>query len=271
LTGPNAFTTTGLIPTAYDPTDIAFSADGSWMYIINGKADQGPNPGYGYGNLANITYLTYPGGNAAESAKLTANNQYQFQLEHATLVSAQVPSSGDLAGLTSQVAANNAYSVTPPASDAQVMNFLHSKIKHVIYIVKENRTFDQILGDLGNGSNGEPSLTLFGNLVTPSFHLMAKNFVTLDNFMDPGDGSMDGWSWSMRGRVTNTETITQQINYAHVNRGLSYEGEGQNRNIPSNLNTTTARDFFYDPSGATTPYTNSTSSLKGGTANILAG
>ena len=271
LAGVNAFTTIGLIPTAYDPTDIAFSSDGSWMYIVNGKSDQGPNPGYGYGNLAVIKYLTYPGGNAAESNTLNANNQYQFQLEHATLVSAQVPAAGDLGGLTSAVAANNAYSVTPPASDAQVMSFLHSKIQHIIYVVKENRTFDQILGDLGNGSDGDPAITLFGKRVTPSFHLMAQNFVTLDNFMDPGDGSMDGWSWSMRGRVTNTETITQQENYARVNRGLSYEGEGQNRNIPSNLNTTAARDFFFDPTGATTPYSNNTASLKGGTPNILAG
>jgi len=271
LSGPGEFRTLGLIPTAYDPTDIAFSADGTWMYIINGKSDQGPNPGYGYGNLAFIKFIEFPGGNAAESAKLNANNQYQFQLEHATLVSAQVPAASDLAGLTSQVAANNGYSVTPPASDAQVMSFLHSKIQHIIYVVKENRTFDQILGDLNNGSDGDPSLVLFGNLVTPSFHLMAQNFVTLDNFMDPGDGSMDGWSWSMRGRVTNTETLTQQINYARVNRGLSYEGEGQNRNIPSNLNTVAARNFFFNPTGATTPYSNNTASLKGGTANILAG
>ncbi len=271
LKGERAFTTVGLIPTAYDPTDVTFSADGSWMYIINGKSNTGPNPGYGFGNLRFIKFITFPGGNAAESAKLTANNQYQFQLEHASLVSAQVPEPGDLWDLTSLVAANNGYSARPSDSDVEVMNFLHSKIKHVIYVVKENRTFDQILGDLNNHSNGDPSLTLFGNLVTPSFHRMARSFVTIDNFMDPGDGSMDGWSWSMRGRVTNTETLTQQINYAHVNRGVSYEGEGQNRNIPSNLNTTAGRDFFYDPTGATTPYSNSTSGLKGGTANILAG
>ena len=116
----------------------------------------------------------------------------------------------DLWDLTSQVAANNGYRVEPSASDTKVMNFLRSKIKHIIYVVKENRTFDQILGDLGNGS-------------------------------------------------------------ARVNRGLSYEGEGQNRNIPANLNSTAARDFFYDPTGATTPYSDGTSSLKGGTANILAG
>jgi YVTN family beta-propeller protein len=276
LSGPNAFSTIGLIPTAYDPTDVAFSADGGWMYIVNGKSNTGPNPGYGYGNLGFIQYITppggpFPGGNAAESAKLNANNEYQFQLEHASLVSAEVPASNDLWNLTSRVAANNGYGVGPSESDAQVMDFLRSKIKHVIYIVKENRTFDQILGDLGNHSNGDPSLTLFGKFVTPSFHNMAGNFVTLDNFMDPGDGSMDGWSWSMRGRVTNTETITQQENYARVNRGLSYEGEGQNRNIPSNLKTVGGRDFFFDPTGATTPYTSNTSTLKGGTANILAG
>jgi YVTN family beta-propeller protein len=276
LSGPFAFRTIGLIPTAYDPTDVTFSPDGSWMYIINGKCDTGPNPGYGYGNFAFIQYITppggpFPGGNAAESAILRANNQYQFQLEHATLVSARVPDGEGLFGLTARVAANNGYLPGPSGSDKQVMNFLHSKIKHIIYVVKENRTFDQILGDLNNGSNGDPSLALFGKLVTPSFHGMAQNFVTLDNFMDPGDGSMDGWSWSMRGRVTNTETLSQQINYARVNRGLSYEGEGQNRNIPSNLNSVAARDFFFDPTGVTTPYSSSTSSLKGGTANILAG
>ena len=276
LSGRHAFRTVGLLPTAYDPTDVAFSADGSWMYIINGKSDTGPNPGYGYGNLAFIQYITppggpFPGGNAAESLRLLANNQYQFQLEQASLVSAQVPDSEDLRDLTTQVAANNGYQVEPSEPDTRVMNFLRSKIKHIIYVVKENRTFDQILGDLGNGSNGDPSLTLFGEAVTPSFHRMARNFVTIDKFMDPGDGSMDGWSWSMRGRVTNTETLTQQINYARVNRGLSYEVEGQNRNIPANLNSTAARDFFYDPTGATMPYSNSTSSLKGGTANILAG
>jgi DNA-binding beta-propeller fold protein YncE len=273
LQGEGAFRTIGLIPTAYDPTDVAFSADGSWMYIINGKSDTGPNPLYGYGNMAVIAFkqVDPPETNARESAELNSNNQYQFQLEHASLVSAQVPKGDDIGNLTALVASNNGYSVAPSASDTEVVNFLRSKIKHVIYVVKENRTFDQILGDLGNGSNGDSSLTLFGKLVTPSFHRIAQNFVTLDNFMDPGDGSMDGWSWSMRGRVTNTETITQQENYARVNRGLSYEGEGQNRNIPANLNTLAGRDFFYDPTGATTPYTNSTSSLSGGTANILAG
>ena len=65
--------------------------------------------------------------------------------------------------------------------------------------------------------------------------------------MNPSDGSIDGWSWSMQGRVTNTEAITQQINYASVNRGLSYETEGTNRNVPVNLATVAERDAAAGP------------------------
>src|SRR5262249_55001055 len=154
--------------------------------------------------------------------------------------------------------------------DREVTKFLQNRIKHVIYIVKENRTFDQILGDLGNGSNGSPSLTQFGQSMTPNFHQLARQFVTLDNFTDPGDGSMDGWSWSLQGRVTNTETITQQINYASVARGLSYESEGANRNVPVNFGSVNARALAAGPAG-TTNFSTATAGLPGGTANVLTG
>src|SRR4029079_9968877 len=117
-------------------------------------------------------------------------------------------------------------------NDKRVMSFLRGRIKHVIYVVKENRTFDQVLGDHTNGANADDSLVQFDKTLSPHFHNLAQQFVTLDNCVDPGDGSMDGWAWSLQGRVTNTETITQQINYAFVNRGLSYESEGANRNVP---------------------------------------
>ncbi len=266
LSGANAGTVAGLIPTAYAPKDITFSLDGTWMYVINGKSDTGPNPGNLMGNTALITNITYPGGNAAAAARARASNQYQFQLEHATLVSAQVPSSTDLATLTAAVARNNLYSVPPDATDEAVMGVLHKKIQHVIYVVKENRTFDQMLGDLTNGANADPSLTQFGRRITPNFHRLANNFVTLDNFMDPGDGSMDGWSWTMRGRITSTEEVTQQINYAGVNRGLSYESEGANRNVPVGLATTAARD-----AATKGQFTTGSAKLPGGTANLLPG
>ena len=150
------------------------------------------------------------------------------------------------------------------------MRFLNKRIKHVIYVVKENRTFDQVLGDLTNGARVDPSLTQFGQALTPNNHSLATKFVTLDNFMNPGDGSMDGWSWTMQGRVTATEALTQQINYAAVNRGLSYESEGENRNVPVNFATTAERDAASGPAG-TTNYSNASAALAGGTANLLAG
>ena len=266
LQGPNANKVIGLIPTAYAPKDVTFSSDGSWMYIINSKSNQGPNPGNLAGATARITNLTYPGGNAAANTRSLESNQYQFQLEHASLVSAKTPTVQQLAQLTAQVAVNDGYSLGESQGDMQTMAFLHNKIKHIIYIVKENRTYDQILGDLNNGANGDPSLTQFGQAVTPNFHNFARQFVTLDNFMDPSDGSMDGWSWSMRGRVTNDEEITQQINYAFVNRGLSYEGEGSNRNVPVGLATTAARD-----AATTNQFSSLSATLPGGTANLLPG
>jgi YVTN family beta-propeller protein len=270
LTGPAANRVIGLIPTAYEPHDVTFSADGAWIYIVNGKSITGPNPGHLYGNTAVLTSITYPQGNAAAAAAAAGSNQYQFQLERASLVSAPVPTWNDLPVLTAKVARNNFYSAEPIEDDAEIMRFLRQRIKHVIYIIKENRTFDQVLGDLNNGSNGDPSLTVFGAAITPNFHSLAKNFVTLDNFTDAGDGSMDGWSWALQGRVTNTETITQQINYAFVNRGLSYESEGANRNVPVNWGSVAQRDAAAGPAG-TTNYSNASASLPGGTANLLPG
>jgi len=77
--------------------------------------------------------------------------------------------------------------------------FLRAHIKHVIYIVKENRTYDQVLGDLEVG-NGDPSLTEFPEATTPNFHQLARQFVTLDNFYCTSEVSFDGWSWSTSAR-----------------------------------------------------------------------
>jgi YVTN family beta-propeller protein len=269
LRGERALRVAGLIPTAYEPHDVTFSADGRFLYVVNGKSATGPNPGHLAGATASITSITYPGGNAAAAAAARASNQYQFQLERASLLAAPVPDAEALWRLTLQVAENNGYD-RAYWRDQAVMQALRHRVQHVIYIVKENRTFDQILGDLGNGANADPTLTQFGEAITPNFHRLARQFVTLDDFNDPGDGSMDGWSWAMQGRVTNTETITQQINYAFVNRGLSYESEGSNRNVPVNFATVAERDAAAGPAG-TTNYSAATASLPGGTLNLLPG
>ena len=270
LTGRRAHSVSGLIPTAYEPHDITFNADGSWMFIVSGKSVTGPNPGHLASSTASITSIMYPGGNAAAAAGSRASNQYQFQMERASLVGAPVPTRRHLDELTERVAKNNFYTSEGDERDQRVMRFLNRRIKHVIYVVKENRTFDQVLGDLTNGAKVDPSLTQFGQALTPNNHKLATEFVTLDNFMNPGDGSMDGWSWSMQGRVTKVEALTQQINYAAVNRGLSYESEGENRNVPVSLATIAQRDAASGPAG-TTNFSNATTTLPGGTTNVLTG
>jgi hypothetical protein len=109
-----------------------------------------------------------------------------------------------------------------------MMAFLHSKIQHLIYIVKENRTYDQILGDLGKG-NGDPSMVVYPQPLTPNLHGLASHFVDLDNFYDSGEVSGDGWNWSTAARATDTIEKTEPINYA--GRGLNYDYEGTNRNV----------------------------------------
>ncbi len=287
LTGSGALTVQGLIPTAYAPKDVAFSQDGSQMFIINGKSNTGPNPSNLLGNTGYIQYKAFapipPGytdntagilaANKIAAAAAAASNQYQFQLEQASLVSAPTPDNAALIDLTAQVAKNNRYTAREAPANKQTLAFLRKHIKHVIYIVKENRTYDQILGDLGNGANGDPSLTQFGQQITPNFHRISKQFVTLDNFYDPGDGSMDGWSWSMRGRITNDEEVTQQQNYASVNRGVSYESEGSNRNVPVGVAAAARVDAVAPTMIGNTVYDyNSLSALlPGGTANLLPG
>ncbi|MCL2450749.1 MAG: beta-propeller fold lactonase family protein, partial [Polyangiaceae bacterium] len=251
LGGRDADTVTALIPTAYAPKDITFSSDGSQMYIINGLSDTGPNPSF-----PDVTSPVIKDGSDF--------NEYQFALERASLVTAPVPAGPALGDLTRQVVRNNLYSVPTPERDLRVMNFLHEKIKHVIYIKRENRTFDQVLGDLNNGSNGDPSLTQFGAAIRPNDHVLAKSFVTLDNFMDPGDGSESGWSWTFYGGTTTMEEITQQNDYA--GRPFTSLCCGLNNSVADQLLTTAERD-----SASSGAFSADTASLPGGTLNVLPG
>ena len=109
---------------------------------------------------------------------------------------------------------------------------------NVVYVVKENRTYDQILGDLDRG-NGDPALAAFPDRLTPNHHELARQFVTLDNFHDSGETSGVGWNWTMAGRTTDVIEKTQPVNYA--GRGLSYDWEGTNRNLNMGMATAAER------------------------------
>jgi DNA-binding beta-propeller fold protein YncE len=96
--------------------------------------------------------------------------------------------------------------------------------KHVIYIIKENRTFDQILGDLKVG-NGDPSLTMYGEDITPNEHKLALQFSVLDNFYDSGEVSGDGHLWSTAAITSDYNEKTWQIAYRGKERTYDFQGQ----------------------------------------------
>ena len=183
LTGPQADTVAGLIPTAYEPHDITLQRRRVLDVHRQRQERHRPQPRSPGQQHGPSRASRYPGGNDAAAAEARASNQYQFQLERASLVSAPVPTAAELAVLTARVAQNNFYAFEPDAKDAAAMGFLRQHIKHVIYVVKENRTFDQVLGDLANGANGDPRLTQFG----------ASHHAELP---PPGDTSSSRWTTS---------------------------------------------------------------------------
>ena len=164
----------GFIPTGWFPTAVALSPSGNTLYVASG---------YGFGSVANQ-------GKAGRS----------FQDRAGVISILAVPDDAALAVYTRQVLLNS----YPPQAQSKAIprrrpssprgSFDPSRIKHVFYIIKENRTYDQVLGDLAQG-NGQPSLVQFGRNVTPNHHALAERFVLLDNFYAAGDQSALGHQW----------------------------------------------------------------------------
>jgi hypothetical protein len=205
----------GLIPTGWYPNSVTLSKDGSWAYVVNAKSPTGPNPHWCY------TYgpAGYPTCSPA--------NEYNPQLTKAGLQTFQLSSAmAKLSSLTTQVTANNRFSNTSTAGG--VMSAVHQGIQHVIYILKENRTYDQILGDLPRG-NGDPNLAMFGQAITPNQHKLAEDFVTLDNFRASAEVSNDGWPWSTSARAPDVVEHQYPVNYAQRYYSL---GTRQRQDLP---------------------------------------
>ena len=205
----------GLIPTGWYPNSVSFSKDGKWAYVVNGKSPTGPNPQWCY--------------NYGPSGGCEDMNEWNPQLTKAGLQNFPTTNlAAQLPALTAQVAANNRFLTTESASDAAVMAAVRTGIQHVIFILKENRTYDQILGDLDVG-NGDPSLVQFGSTITPNEHNLATTFVTLDNFTATAEVSVDGWLWSTSARAP--DVIEHEYPVAYGQRGLSLDSEGDNRDV----------------------------------------
>jgi DNA-binding beta-propeller fold protein YncE len=257
----NSLRVVGRIPTGWLPTSVSVAPDGKHLFVVNEKSIAGPNTG-------NLYYAWNTVAGAATNP--TLRDEYTWELEKSGLLSLPTPDPSYLSYLTSVVDDNNNFRY----ADAQprIMGFLRTKIKHVIYIVNENRTFDQVLGDLGNGSNGAPALTFFGKNITPNLHALAANYVTLDNFYDSSETSGVGWNWAMQGHTNDYVEKTQPVDYGNGAGGFSYDWQGIVNNINIGLPPTGAPSIFatritgiLDPTGRSTvlPGTNDPSATEG--------
>jgi DNA-binding beta-propeller fold protein YncE len=236
----------GLIPTGWYPNSVSVSGDGRTLYIVNGKSAAGPNPQEETGSA----------------------NQYIWQITKAGFQTVPVPDDDALEGLTARVLRNDRFSQRPTEEQRETMAQLHRKIHHVIYIIKENRTYDQILGDLEVG-NGDPSLTMYPDANTPNLHNIARNFVDFDNFYDTSDVSGDGWPWSTSARTTDVIEKEIPVNYG-VHGGLANESEGTNRNINVGIGNIALRTAADPALVVTGPGFTPDPDLLPGTANVAA-
>lgn len=218
----------GLIPTGWYPNAVSFNGDGRTAYVVNSKSPTGANPQFCY------AYGPPPPPPPAGTgrANCVGSQQYNPQLVKAGLQTFTRPTTAQLATLSEQVAKNNRFSYKVSDEDAAVMAAVRKGIKHVIYIIKENRTYDQVLGDLEVG-NGDKTLVEFGNTpqkpVTPNQHNLARTFVTLDNFYATSEVSYDGWLWSTAARAH--DVVERQYPPTYAGRALALDAGGTIRNV----------------------------------------
>ena len=155
-------------------------------------------------------------GNTADKKGTFNSKVYEGSLE---LIPAPTPL--QVAAGTREVQAANAPVYEPSGG---VANLTSLGIQHVFLIVKENRTYDQVFGDMKEG-NGDPNLCLFPDKITPNHHKLAREFVLLDNFYVDGEVSADGHEWSMGAYASDYVEKTWPLMY-RGNKRIPYPSEG---------------------------------------------
>jgi YVTN family beta-propeller protein len=176
-------TLSGRIPTEWYPTAVlapSAAHDADSLLVINGKGrGSGPNPN----------------GPRPDKALQLSDSQYTLGQLNGTLNVVAAPRGESLRLLTRRVSEANGWTTHRPP-------FKYPPIEHVVYIIKENRTYDQILGDLRPG-DGDSSLTFFPRAVSPNHHALAERFGTYDRFFVNAEVSQQGHPWSTAGYVTD--------------------------------------------------------------------
>jgi len=217
ISQPGSSRVLGYIPSGWYPTAVALSKDGKQLFVANGK---------GLISKAN------PNGPDPTKERNFDKNQYIGRLLWGTVSVLNVPQAKQLKEFTAQVRKNNDWTKLKKPKKKSASTVLHaiprtvgepSYIKHVLYIIKENRTYDQIFGDLPQG-NGDSSIVLFGRNITPNHHKIVEEFTLFDNFYVDAEVSADGHEWSMGAIATDFVEKTWPSTYS--GRGQGYPAEG---------------------------------------------
>ena len=223
---PGKSSSLGFIPTGWYPTNV--KTLGKKILVANGK---------GFSSLAN------PAGpqpvkatdNSGSHTGVTEKKEVQYigGLFKGTLSFIDRPNEAELKVYSKQVYANSPFTKQletqakgEPGNPVPTRLGEKSPIKYVFYVVKENRTYDQVLGDMKEG-NGDASLCIFPEKVTPNHHALAREFVLLDNFYVDAEVSADGHNWSMAAYATDYTEKNWPTSYG--GRGGTYDYEGSRK------------------------------------------
>ncbi|HEY2728119.1 MAG TPA: bifunctional YncE family protein/alkaline phosphatase family protein, partial [Parafilimonas sp.] len=226
VSNPGSSKSKGFIPVGWYPTCVR--TIGNKIYVANGK---------GFTSMANAAFDPFHT-NSTLGYQTGDNDKYYIGgLFKGTLSIINTPNEEQLSAYSQQVYKNTPYNKNKELQSAGEKNNPipekvgdSTSIKYVFYIIKENRTYDQVLGDMHEG-NGDKNLCLFGEKITPNEHALAREFVVLDNFYVNAEVSADGHNWSMGGYADDYLEKTWPTSYG--GRGGGYDGEG-NRAIANN-------------------------------------
>jgi YVTN family beta-propeller protein len=233
VSNPGNSQSKGFIPVGWYPTVVR--TVGSTLLVVNGKGFSSlPNP-MGPSPIKKKQKVNYQQGDTKKAEEV----QYIGGLFKGTLSFISAPDEKQLASFSQAVYANSPYTKKSETETAgQVGNPIPTKlgqpspIKYVFYVIKENRTYDQVLSDVPGG-NGDTTLLLFGKKNTPNQHALVKDFVLYDNFYVNGEVSADGHNWSLGGYATDYLEKNWVTSYG--GRGGTYDAEGT-REIANNKN-----------------------------------
>jgi DNA-binding beta-propeller fold protein YncE len=209
----------GFIPVGWYPTSVRVTPDGKKLVVANGKGMiSKPNRGGPVPGRSSLPGLTeYIGGlfqGTVTVLDLPREERFEAQLAQWTNRAFQCMPEG-----VRKMSAESLVGNPVPRATGKP-----SPIKYVIFIVKENRTYDQVLGDLARG-NGDPALCLFPNAVTPNHHAIAEEFVLLDNFYVESEVSADGHEWTFAAYASDFVEKTWPLGYGHSKK-FPYPAEG---------------------------------------------